>query len=63
MLLMYLNENDAIEFMLAGASAVQIGTANFIDPTITIKIKEGIEKYLIENNVQDINDIIGGLQM
>ena len=58
-----MNANDAIEFMLAGASAVQIGTANFIDPTITIKIKEGIEKYLIENNVQDINDIIGGLQM
>jgi dihydroorotate dehydrogenase (NAD+) catalytic subunit len=58
-----MNATDAIEFLLAGASAVQIGTANFIDPQITIKIIDGIEKYLERNNFKSINDIIGGLQL
>lgn len=50
---------DAIEFLLAGASAVQIGTANFIDPAITLKIAEGINTYLDENGFGSVKDIIG----
>ena len=50
---------DAIEFLLAGASAIQIGTANFIDPTTTIKVIEGIDKYLDDNGFTSIHDIIG----
>lgn len=50
---------DAIEFLLAGASAIQIGTANFIDPTITIKVIEGIDKYLDDNGFTSVHDIIG----
>ena len=54
-----MNAADAIEFMLAGASAVQIGTANFIDPQISIKIIQGIEEYLNRKGIRDIRDIIG----
>lgn len=50
---------DAIEFLLAGASAVQIGTANFIDPTVTLKVIEGINTYLEDNGFQSVKDIIG----
>lgn len=52
---------DAIEFLLAGASAVQVGTYNFVDPTITTKIASGIEDYLIQNNMTDVSELIGGL--
>jgi dihydroorotate dehydrogenase (NAD+) catalytic subunit len=55
--------SDAIEFILAGATSVQIGTANFIDPQITIKIIEGIKEYLERHNFSSVNDIIGGLQL
>ena len=54
-----MSTNDAIEFLLAGASAVQIGTANFIDPTITLKIIGGINSYLDENDFKSVKDIIG----
>lgn len=57
-----MNAVDAIEFMLAGASAVQIGTANFIDPAVTEKIVTGIEDYLKRHGIKDINDLIGGLK-
>lgn len=50
---------DAIEFLLAGASAVQIGTANFIDPAITVKIIDGINNYLDENGFHSVKEIIG----
>jgi dihydroorotate dehydrogenase (NAD+) catalytic subunit len=50
---------DALEFILAGASAVQIGTASFIDPMTSVKIVEGIEKYLIEKGFSDIKEITG----
>ena len=50
---------DALEFLMAGATAVEIGTANFIDPTITIKVIEGIQEYLDRHNIADIHDIIG----
>lgn len=54
-----MSATDAIEFLLAGASAVQIGTANFIDPAITVKIVDGINEYLDENHFSSVKDIIG----
>ena len=54
-----MNERDAIEFMMAGASAIEVGTANFIDPSITGKIARGINMWLDEHGVGDINEIIG----
>jgi dihydroorotate dehydrogenase (NAD+) catalytic subunit len=54
-----MNATDAIEFLLAGATAVQVGTANFIDPQVTIKIIEGIEKYCNQYNVKDVRELIG----
>lgn len=56
-----MNAMDAVEFLLAGATAIQIGTANFIDPQITIKVIDGINAYLEEQGCDDIKDIIGGL--
>lgn len=52
---------DAIEFLMAGATAIQIGTANFLDPTITIKVRDGINQWLDQHNIPDVNDIIGSL--
>jgi len=51
--------SDALEFLLAGASAIQVGTASFIDPQASIKILEGIEKYLVQKGFSDIREIIG----
>lgn len=51
--------SDAIEFILAGATAVQIGTASFIDPQASVKILEGIENYMIEKKFTDLSQIIG----
>ena len=56
-----MNATDAIEFMLAGASAIQVGTANFIDPTVTMKIVDGIEDYMRRHGVSDVNDLIGAM--
>ncbi len=53
--------SDAIEFMLAGATAVAVGTANFINPSAAADIVAGIEKYMEDNNIMDINEITGGL--
>ncbi|MDD4751946.1 MAG: dihydroorotate dehydrogenase [Desulfitobacteriaceae bacterium] len=50
---------DAVELMLAGASAVAVGTANFINPRTVIEVIEGIENYLVENGFNDVNDIVG----
>ncbi|HJV77228.1 MAG TPA: dihydroorotate dehydrogenase [Paludibacter sp.] len=58
-----MNAADAIEFMLAGASAIQIGTANFIDPTVSIKVVDGINDYLDRNGFQSVTDIIGALEV
>jgi dihydroorotate dehydrogenase (NAD+) catalytic subunit len=57
------NAADAIEFILAGATAIQIGTANFIDPAVTIKIKDGISDYMQRHQIQNINDLIGALEV
>jgi dihydroorotate dehydrogenase (NAD+) catalytic subunit len=54
--------SDAIEFILAGASAVGIGTANFIEPDCAIKIIDGIKKYCARNNIKDIKELIGSLE-
>ena len=53
---------DAIEFLLAGASAIQIGTANFIDPSISEKVIDGIEDYLLRHSFNSVQDIIGALE-
>ena len=52
---------DAIEFLMAGATAIQIGTANFIDPTTTIKVRDGINQWLDSHGCTSVNDIIGTL--
>ena len=52
---------DAIEFLLAGATAIEVGTYNFVDPTATIKIVEGIEDYMRKHGFSDIHQIIGAL--
>ncbi len=56
-----MNSADAIEFILAGATAIQVGTSNFIDPQISIKIIDGIEKYLNHHKINSINELIGSL--
>jgi dihydroorotate dehydrogenase (NAD+) catalytic subunit len=54
-----MSAGDAIEFLLAGASAIQVGTASFTDPGVSITILEGISKYLTDKGFSDINEIIG----
>jgi dihydroorotate dehydrogenase (NAD+) catalytic subunit len=54
-----MTSSDAIEFLLAGASAVQIGTASFIDPQASVKILEGIENFMLRKGFSDLNEIIG----
>ena len=56
-----MNATDAVEFILAGASAIEVGTANFIDPQITEKIADGIDEYLDRNNIASVKELIGGL--
>ena len=53
------NYKDALEFMMLGATAVQIGTANFVDPTVTTKVIAGMESWLNAHGVKDVNEIIG----
>ena len=58
-----MNWKDAVEFMLAGASAIQIGTANFIDPAVTIKVIDGINDYLERHGCKSVSEIIGALEV
>lgn len=53
---------DAVEFLLAGASAIEIGTANFLDPAITVKVAQGINEYLERHQFQSVKDIIGAVE-
>ncbi len=57
------NATDAIEFLLAGASAIEVGTANFMDPAVTDKIVDGINEYLDRHGFASVKDIIGGLEI
>ena len=52
---------DAIEFLLAGATAIEVGTYNFVDPTATIQIVEGIENYMLRHGFSNITELIGAL--
>ena len=58
-----MNARDAIEFLLAGATAIQIGTANFIDPAVTVKVVNGINEYLDRHHYSSVKDIIGALEV
>ncbi|MBO7570045.1 MAG: dihydroorotate dehydrogenase [Bacteroidaceae bacterium] len=56
-----MNAKDAIEFFLAGASAIEIGTANFIDPTVTVKVAQGINEWLDQHGCKSVSEIVGQL--
>ena len=56
-----MNAHDAIEFFLAGASAIEIGTANFIDPAVTVKVAEGINEWLDQHGCKSVSEIVGQL--
>jgi len=58
-----MNASDALEFLIAGARAVQVGTANFINPSAAADIVDGIERYLSDTNLDDINGLIGTLRV
>ena len=58
-----MNATDAIEFIMAGATAIEIGTANFIDPAVTIKVVNGINEWLDNHGVKDVNEIVGCLKV
>lgn len=56
------NAHDAIEFLMAGATAIEIGTANFIDPQVTIKVRDGINEWLDSHGCKSVKEIIGTLE-
>jgi dihydroorotate dehydrogenase (NAD+) catalytic subunit len=58
-----MNATDAIEFLLAGSSAIQIGTANYIDPSVSIKVLEGIEDYMVRHGVNSVTELTGGMKI
>ena len=58
-----MNAHDAIEFLLAGASAIEIGTANFVDPTVTVKVANGINEWLDKHGCKSVSEIIGQLDV
>lgn len=58
-----MNATDAIEFILSGASAIQIGTGNFIDPSVSMKVIEGIEAYMERKNISSVKDLVGQLNV
>jgi len=53
---------DVIEFMIAGAKAVQVGTANFVNPRATVEIVEGLRQYCLEKGISRLSDLIGSLK-
>ena len=57
-----MNGRDAVEFILAGATAVQIGTANFIDPAVTVKVVDYISDFLKRHNMSSVKELIGAMQ-
>lgn len=57
-----MNGRDAVEFMLAGATAIQVGTANFVDPAVTVKIVDYIEEYMKRHGIEKVTDLIGAMK-
>ena len=57
-----MNATDAIEFIMCGDSAIQIGTANFIDPTVTIRVRDGINQWLDAHGCQSVSEIVGAIK-
>jgi dihydroorotate dehydrogenase (NAD+) catalytic subunit len=57
-----MSATDALEFMLVGATAVQVGTANFLDPSAAQTIAREMERYLAENGIADVKQLIGALE-
>ena len=55
--------DDAVEFLLAGASAIAVGTANFVDPMASIRVLEGIEAYLDRHGIASVSELVGALQI
>lgn len=58
-----MNGEDAIEFMIAGASTISVGAGNFVDPTVAVKTIDGIENYMKKNKIEDLKEIIGSIKM
>lgn len=58
-----MNATDALEFIIAGASAVAVGTANFVNPSTSLEVLDGIEAYLLKNNFKDVNELVGSLNV
>jgi dihydroorotate dehydrogenase (NAD+) catalytic subunit len=58
-----MNTADAIEFILAGSTAIQVGTANFIDPAVSVKILDGIEEYMQRHQISSIEELIGAMKI
>lgn len=58
-----MNGRDAVEFLIAGATAIQVGTANFVDPTVTVKIVDYIADYLSRHNMASVRDLIGSIEI
>lgn len=57
-----MSADDAVEFLLAGASAVQVGTANFVQPDIAVRIIRDLRRFMVENNIKNISRLIGGIK-
>ena len=57
-----MNGNDALEFLIAGASAIQVGTANFMNPAASIEILDGIQKFMREEKIKSLKEIIGSIK-
>jgi dihydroorotate dehydrogenase (NAD+) catalytic subunit len=55
------NASDALEFLIVGARAIQVGTANFVNPRATMDILEGIEEYMVRHRIRDIQALVGTL--
>ena len=58
-----MSAEDALEFLIAGATAVQVGTANFVNPGASMEIIEGIERYLIETGIPSVGELTGSLEV
>jgi dihydroorotate dehydrogenase (NAD+) catalytic subunit len=54
---------DALEFLIVGASAIQVGTANFFNPKVTMEIIDGLEKYMAANGIAKVSDLVGTLKL